>query len=298
MFKSLFFGLIFLGVLDCLLGDIEKQGDNQCKVALLIIDVQNFFVGGSLAVENANEIIPLINQIRNQDEEFYDIVVHSQDWHPPAHVSFFSAHQGTLDHSCTPDCTEQSTTPKKCRKAELFKPFTLQTCSEQMLWPDHCIQNTHGSQFAPGLITEKTDILIKKGKQQNVDSYSAFFDNDGVSKTELDSILKRNEITTIVMVGLALDYCVGFSAIDARKLGFEVFVVENATRGVSLESVEQRKDEMVEAGVKIINSEQLAKREFVCSENYTSYFQVGVNFFQSVYLWLMGIDESHQNSEF
>lgn len=176
---------------------------------LLIIDVQNDFCsGGSLAVPDAQEILPLINTLSTQ---FTNIVI-TQDWHPAGHSSFASEHPGK-------------------------QPFDVVTLAygEQTLWPDHCVQGSQGARFHPQLHTDKAQLIIRKGFRTAIDSYSAFFENDQTTSTGLSGYLQQRGIKRVVCVGLALDYCVRFSAIDARKQGFEACVVEAACRGINVD---------------------------------------------------------------
>eukprot|EP01024_Parvocaulis_polyphysoides_P020377 TRINITY_DN19508_c0_g1_i1.p1 TRINITY_DN19508_c0_g1~~TRINITY_DN19508_c0_g1_i1.p1 ORF type:complete len:272 (-),score=23.91 TRINITY_DN19508_c0_g1_i1:55-870(-) len=237
---------------------LQVQSEDSCKAALIIVDVQNCFLeGGSLGVKYGSQVVPVINQIRSL-KGLFDSIVLSQDWHPEGHVSFFSTHKGKTDSFCSNHCTNQtSTTTTKCQEAELFQPFILQNCQKQILWPDHCIQGTFQAQIATNLTQKSSDIIIKKGASLNKDSYSVFFDNDGKTKTELEVILKSRGVATVVLVGLAFDFCVGFSALDARKLGFNTIVIEDATRAVSEEAVQERREQMQQAGVRIVNSNDL-----------------------------------------
>jgi nicotinamidase/pyrazinamidase len=176
--------------------------------ALLIIDVQNDFCdGGSLAVKNANEIIPIINQMMKDAFKAGDLVVATQDWHPLIHGSFASTHNAT--------------------------PFSLGTLNgkPQILWPDHCIQGSKGAEFHHDLLD--IPLVFCKGMDSSIDSYSGFFDNDGKNPTGLDTFLKENGVTDITIVGLATDYCVTFTAIDAANLGYKVVVDIKACRAVN-----------------------------------------------------------------
>lgn len=203
------------------------------KKALLIIDVQNDFIPkessgtGSLAVGEGDRIIPIINKLR---EKHFDMIALTIDWHPRDHVSFQSNNTGS----------------------ELFQPFTLPNGSEQVMWPDHCVQNSEGAKLHKDLIVKDTDFKVYKGVEQNVDSYSGFYGNDGITKTNLEEAFDKAGITELEIVGLAYDYCVGFSALDAKKLGFITTVIKEATRGVAPESSAEREKQMIEAGVRIL----------------------------------------------
>ncbi len=201
--------------------------DNTETDCLLIIDVQNdFCAGGSLAVPDAENILTTINTLSSQ---FANIVI-TQDWHPPGHSSFASEH-----------------TDK-----QPFDTITL-PYGEQTLWPDHCIQGSTGAQFHKQLHTEKAQLIIRKGFRSPIDSYSAFFENDQTTSTGLTSYLKERGITRVVCVGLALDYCVRFSAIDARKQGFDACVIEAGCRGIDVGgSNDAAREAMRKAGVVLL----------------------------------------------
>ena len=188
--------------------------------ALLIIDVQNdFLAGGSLAVPGGNLIIPKINKLR----KLYDTVVVSQDWHPAGHVSFGSTHNAPL--------------------------FSMN--DGQMMWPDHCVQNTTGAKLHKDLQVKKSDINIKKGTNPNIDAYSAFFDNDHKSQTKLHAKLSALGIQNLDICGLAFDYCVGSTALDARSLGYKVRIIKPATASVSKKSELHMAERLKGAGVDI-----------------------------------------------
>ncbi len=192
--------------------------------ALIVIDVQNDFCpGGALAVDGGNEIVPLVNQLI-QD---FDHVVLTQDWHPAGHSSFASSHEGK-------------------------NPFDMieMPYGEQTLWPDHCVQGTSGAEFHPDLAWTKAELVIRKGFRTAIDSYSAFFENDHTTPTGLSGYLKERGITEVMLCGLATDYCVAFSAIDAAAQGFKTTVKINACRGIDLGgSVAAMTERMKEAGV-------------------------------------------------
>lgn len=194
---------------------------------LLIIDVQNDFCeGGALAVPEGDAVVDIINQLSEQ----FSTVVATQDWHPAGHSSFASVHQG---HS-----------PLE----QIDMPYGPQT-----LWPDHCIQGSKGAQFHPQLSTNAIQNVIRKGFRQPIDSYSAFYENDHSTTTGLSGYLKERGIKRVFCVGLALDFCVRFSAEDARKEGFETVVIEQACRGIDMDgSVSAAKQAMNEAGVQLI----------------------------------------------
>ena len=177
--------------------------------ALIVIDVQNDFCeGGSLAVAGAASVVPLVNRLISR----FDHVVLTQDWHPPGHASFASAHGGK-------------------------KPFESVTLKygQQVLWPDHCVQGTHGAEFHKDLHIPNAELILRKGFREEIDSYSAFFENDRKTPTGLGGYLKERGFEKVVCVGLAFDYCVRFSAEDARRLGFETEVIEAACRSIDLD---------------------------------------------------------------
>jgi nicotinamidase/pyrazinamidase len=175
---------------------------------LLIIDMQNDFCpGGKLAVAGGNAIVPLINQLATQ----FDHVVMTQDWHPADHSSFASQHKG----------------------AEAFTQITM-PYGPQTLWPDHCMIGSKGAQFHNALDVLNAELIIRKGFRKAIDSYSAFFENDHKTPTGLGGYLKERGFTKLTCVGLAFDYCVRYSAEDAKALGFQVTVIESATRAIDL----------------------------------------------------------------
>jgi nicotinamidase/pyrazinamidase len=175
---------------------------------LLVVDIQNDFCpGGSLAVGGGDEIVPLINSIAKD----FSHVVLTQDWHPADHSSFASQHPGAA-------------------------PFTQieMYYGPQTLWPDHCVIGTPGAEFHAGLDVPNVEMIIRKGYRKAVDSYSAFFENDHRTPTGLVGYLKERGFRHLTLVGLAFDYCVRYSAEDAKILGFDVTVIERATRGINL----------------------------------------------------------------
>jgi len=175
---------------------------------LLIIDVQNDFCpGGALAVADGDAVVPVINRLSGRFEH----VVLTQDWHPPGHSSFASSHPG------------------KAPFESITMAYGLQT-----LWPAHCIQGTPGAAFHADLAADKAQLIIRKGFRPGIDSYSAFFENDKTTPTGLAGYLGERGLTRVFLVGLATDFCVHYSAVDARRLGFEAVVIDNACRGIDL----------------------------------------------------------------
>lgn len=176
---------------------------------LLIIDVQNDFCeGGALAVPDGDAVVDPINALAGR----FAHRILTQDWHPPGHESFASSHPGKFPF-------------------EQVQAFY----GEQVLWPDHCVQGAHGAEFHPRLKTDDAELVLRKGFRRSIDSYSAFFENDRSTPTGLAGYLTARGFTRVFMAGLATDFCVGFSALDARTAGFEVFLVEDACRAIDLD---------------------------------------------------------------
>jgi nicotinamidase/pyrazinamidase len=200
--------------------------------ALLIIDVQNDFCpGGALEVPNGDNVVPVINQLSQQ----FDVVLQTQDWHPPGHSSFASSHEGR----------------------DPFETIEM-PYGEQVLWPDHCVQGSKGAAFHPDLDTNRSQLIIRKGFRKEIDSYSAFYENDDSTTTGLTGYLHKRDIGTLYAVGLATDFCVKWSVVDGLKEGFNVNVVEDAVKGIDIEgSVDQAWSEMINAGAKKVSSNKL-----------------------------------------
>jgi nicotinamidase/pyrazinamidase len=199
------------------------------KAALIVVDVQNCFLeGGTLAVKGGGEVVPVINKLSTA---FENIVV-TQDWHTAGHASFASTHSGK-------------------------KPFetTQLTYGTQVLWPDHCVQGTDDAALGKDLKLPTAQLIIRKGFHKNMDSYSAFEEADHKTATGLAGYLKARGIKTVYVTGLATDFCVAWTAMDARKAGFEAYVVEDATRGIDLNgSLAAAWKQMAAKGVKRIQS--------------------------------------------
>lgn len=198
---------------------------NQNASAFIVIDVQNDFCpGGALAVKDGDAIIPGINQ----EIEKFDNVILTQDWHPVGHTSFASSHPGHSPYDT------------------ITMPY-----GEQTLWPDHCLQGSHGAEFNAQLHWTKAALVIRKGYNKNIDSYSGFFENDHTTPTGLAGYLRERSITHLTIAGLALDFCVGFTALDAATQGFDVTVLPDLCRGIDTNgSVKIMMDKMAKAGVK------------------------------------------------
>ncbi|EUB84591.1 bifunctional nicotinamidase/pyrazinamidase [Pseudomonas sp. GM30] len=202
------------------------------RSALLVIDVQNDFTpGGQLAVPEGDLIVPLINRLG----ALFKQVIIAQDWHPSGHASFASSHPGRKPYEV------------------IQLPY-----GEQTLWPDHCVQGTIGAGFHPELNLPHAQLIIRKGCNPDIDSYSAFLEADRRTTTGLAGYLKERAIDTVYMVGLALDFCVMFSALDARAAGFNAFVLLDACRAIDMEgSLSAAMERMQTAGVGLIQSNQL-----------------------------------------
>lgn len=200
--------------------------------ALLAIDVQNDFCpGGRLAVPDGDEVVPLINTIA----EGFDHVLFTQDWHPAGHSSFASSH------------------PSK----QPYDRIELEY-GEQVLWPDHCIQGSDGAAFHSNLNVRRGELIIRKGFRKEIDSYSAFFENDQSTPTGLTGYLREREIDTLYLAGLALDFCVHWSAVDGINQGFNVVVLEDATRAIDTDgSLDHAMTRMREAGAELSTSDEM-----------------------------------------
>ena len=216
-------------------GTLTRPGFAAGKIAiddasvLLVIDVQNCFLpGGSLAVKDGDKVVPVINGLA---KSFANVVL-TQDWHTPGHVSFASVHAGK-------------------------KPFETVDLAygKQVLWPDHCVQGTDGAGLSKDLAIPQAALVLRKGFHKDVDSYSAFMEADGKTSTGLASYLQARGLKRVFLAGLATDFCVAWSALDARKAGFETFVIEDACRGIDTQgSLAKAWDDMKAAGVQRIQS--------------------------------------------
>jgi nicotinamidase/pyrazinamidase len=202
-----------------------NEMDNTSE-ALIVIDVQNDFCpGGSLAVPAGDEVVPLINEMLAN----YSTIVLTQDWHPAGHSSFATSHDGKDPYSL------------------IKMPY-----GDQVLWPDHCIQGSEGAAFHKELKTDAADLIVRKGANPAIDSYSAFFENDRNTPTGLQGYLDSLGIRKLTIVGLATDYCVRYSAVDAARLGYEVEVILPACRAIDLDgSLKAALDDMQAHGVKV-----------------------------------------------
>lgn len=201
--------------------------------ALIITDIQyDFLPGGALAVEGGDEIIPLVNRL----QERFPLVVATQDWHPVGHGSFASAHEGkkVFDH-------------------------TVLSGVDQILWPDHCVQGSPGAELAKEVRQETIAAVFRKGMDPSIDSYSAFYDNGHLKSTGLADYLRGNWVQKVYFTGLAADFCVAYSVIDAIKEGFETFLVEDATRAIDPQGFDIMREKIVGLGGKVIHSGQLLR---------------------------------------
>ena len=201
--------------------------------ALVVIDVQNDFCpGGALAVPDGDAVVPVINALARR----FAHVLLTQDWHPPEHESFASSHPGR-------------------------QPFeTVEVAyGPQTLWPDHCVQGSAGAAFHEDLDTGRGELIVRKGFRRGIDSYSAFYENDHTTPTGLTGYLRTRGFTRLFMAGLATDFCVRFSALDAAREGFEVVVVEDGCRAIDLDgSLAAAREAMGAAGVMLARSAAVA----------------------------------------
>jgi nicotinamidase/pyrazinamidase len=199
---------------------------------LIVVDVQNDFCsGGGLAVPSGDEVIEPIHRIAPRFEH----VILTQDWHPPDHISFAASHPGK----------------KPYESIEL-------AYGAQTLWPPHCVQGSQGAESHPALNLPQAELIVRKGFRPKIDSYSAFFENDHKTSTGLADYLKDYGLTRVFLAGLAYDYCVGYSALDARRLGLPAFVVRDACRAIDLNgSVAAMEAEFAKAGVAVIETAEL-----------------------------------------
>ena len=199
---------------------------------LLVVDIQNDFCpGGALAVPRGDELVPIVNRLAKR----FPHVVLTQDWHPPGHQSFASTHAGR-------------------------KPFETITVGygAQILWPDHCVQGTKGAEFHKDLHIPQAELVLRKGYRRDIDSYSAFYENDHHTPTGLVGYLREREVNRIFIAGLAFDFCVRYSAEDAHREGFAVVVIEDACRGIDVDgSVEATRRDLAATGGATVASAQI-----------------------------------------
>ncbi len=201
--------------------------------ALIIVDMQNDFMpGGALGVPAADELIPVINRLIPK----FALVVATQDWHPPDHISFASNHPGK-------------------KVGDVVSAGDI----EQILWPAHCVRNTHGAELAPSIDKDNFASFFYKGTDKNIDSYSAFFDNARRKSTGLGDFLKSRGVTDVYLAGVATDYCILYSAMDAVDLGFHVYVIADACRPINLDPHDEQRsfEGMAAKGAKIVMSKEI-----------------------------------------
>lgn len=203
---------------------------SELRSALIIVDIQNDFLpGGALPVPLGDQVVPVINRLQDR----FDLIVATKDWHPAGHGSFVSSHPGH-------------------QPGDIVKLHGI----DQILWPDHCVQNTPGAEFSSELDTQKIQKIFFKGTDPEIDSYSTFFDNQHLKSTGLSDYLRDHEVTDTYIVGLATDYCVKFSVLDATQEGFNTYVIKDACRGMGQHpgDVETAFEEMKASGAHILSS--------------------------------------------
>lgn len=200
---------------------------------LILVDMQNDFCpGGALGVPEGDAIVPLVNRLAEQ----FDHIILTQDWHPAGHHSFASSHPGR----------------------QPFETITV-AYGQQVLWPDHCIQGSEGAAFHPALDVPRAELVLRKGFRREIDSYSIFRENDRQTRTGLDAYLRERGLRRLFLAGLALDFCVAWSALDGRAAGYEVVVLEDACRAIDLDgSLERARRDMIAAGVLLTVSDKVA----------------------------------------
>ena len=196
--------------------------------ALILIDIQNDFIpGGALPVPSGDEIISVVNKLQGK----FPLVIATQDWHPPGHKSFASSHPGK----------------------SVFETISLDGL-EQVLWPDHCIQGSFGAEFHAGLHTTRIEAIFRKGTDPTIDSYSGLYDNGHRKSTGLAGYLRERGVTEVFVCGLAADYCVFFTARDLLTEGFATYFIEDATRPISDEGMQEARKTLIASGGKMIRS--------------------------------------------
>lgn len=219
----------------------QRMGDPPFVPALIVVDVQNDFITGSLAVPNGADVIEPINELLNLP---FPLKVGTADWHPPDHISFASQHKGAKPYTST---------------TTIVNPSNEHESFESTLWPDHCVKNTRGAEFHPKLNTSKFDKVIRKGKDQSIEQYSAFYPpliNPRVSDSGLSTLLKNHHITDVFVVGLAADYCVSSTAMDSVREGYMTYIIDEATRAVDKGKWEEEKHTCqgeIRPGVKLVH---------------------------------------------
>lgn len=203
--------------------------------ALVVVDVQNDFMpGGSLAVPNGNEIVPIINRLQDS----FDLIIATQDWHPQNHVSFAINHDGKNE----------------------FDVIDVHGFA-QTLWPAHCVQGTHGASFHPDLKTDRIETIFRKGTDKNIDSYSSFFDNSKLKSTGLSGYLREKGATEVYFCGLAADICVYFSTKDSLSEGFNSYLIDDASRALDNDAFKKQKLELKELGAHVVESAEILRNK-------------------------------------
>eukprot|EP01103_Thecamoeba_quadrilineata_P002189 TRINITY_DN12185_c0_g1_i1.p1 TRINITY_DN12185_c0_g1~~TRINITY_DN12185_c0_g1_i1.p1 ORF type:complete len:278 (-),score=50.80 TRINITY_DN12185_c0_g1_i1:99-932(-) len=217
--------------------------------ALIIVDLQNDFINGSLAVKDGEKVLPIVNDLAKSNS--FNTIVHTQDWHPPNHSSFFS---NLHAYPLAPD------SPISEKDAKMFDEVIQKGPPKtvQVLWPTHCVQGSKGAEFHQDLVIRPTDDIVQKGTHATVDSYSGFWDNGRGAETRLAQLLKSRNTTHVFVVGLAFDYCVGFTALHAKEHGFKTYLVADASRSVAKESEKKMIENLKNAGVELIEARQVA----------------------------------------
>lgn len=225
------------------------------KAALVVVDVQNDFISGSLSLCNCPskhdgaDVVPKINKL--VDLPFWDLVVYSKDWHPPDHISFVSN-----THLFHPHVKNTVDLANPCVFDHVVFDVDDQEI-EQDLWPVHCVQDSEGAELHKDLKIAEGSVIVHKGLNPKIDSYSAFFDNGRLSETILQTVLKDKGITRVYVCGIATDVCVNYTTFDSHSLGFETYVLEDCCRGVSEENIQKTFKDMRDVGIKVISSEDV-----------------------------------------
>jgi nicotinamidase/pyrazinamidase len=215
-------------------GGRDMLSIDEMSDVLLIVDVQNDFMpGGALAVPEGDQVVPVINHLL---QDHFSVAVATQDWHPAGHSSFASQHEGV----------------------EPFQSIRL-AYGEQTVWPDHCVQGTRGASLCESLDTSRVHCIIRKGFRSEIDSYSAFRENDRQTLTGLDGYLRARGVRRVFVTGLARGYCTDFSAADAVQAGYETFLIEDACRGITPEATQAQTERLLSLGVCFIHASTLMR---------------------------------------
>ncbi|CAF2933936.1 unnamed protein product [Rotaria sp. Silwood2] len=235
----------------------EDEKSSKNVYALIVVDIQNCFITGTLALsnspahQNGAEVIPIINHLIQTVP--FDFIVYTQDWHPPNHISFFENLKARRKYLKS----------GKKREIKMFDEVTYtgpKVKTKQILWPSHCIRGTEDAALHKHLYISPAKskvIRIRKGTNPDIDSYSAFMDNERAKKTKLDDKLRERNVTHVFIAGLATDYCVATSALDAFNLKYETSIIEDACRGVDMKTIKSKLDHLKKLGVKVIQANQV-----------------------------------------